>query len=247
MRKTGEMAFEPIDPTEDRTILKLDEIEQKSRTRKPNLWNPPASKMEIPKMSKEIDGTAEAELSAFQIAYTELLYSVGEKRYGLRRDSDFTVDVFIPEGDLIPSLLEYKVIGGPIVHVILPVCSIKDFEGRIHRILLSVKAALRSKAVELMSVVKRRERQLKLDVPLFKTYDALDGHKLEIVQELIVTITDKTTGAVVTRVKRELEEPFRIMIHRAKLELIVHNKLIKEVQKQQKEGKISYAKQSNKI
>ena len=241
------MAFDPLDPTEDHTIPELEEVEKSNRTRKPNLWNPPISKMEIPKMSKEIDGTAAKELLAFQTTYTELLYSVGEKKYDLRRNLDFTVDVFIPEGDLIPNLLEYKVIGGPIVHVILPVCSIEDFEGRLHRILLSVKRALRSKALELMSVVQQRDKELKAEAPPFRTYDALDGHKLEVLQEIIVTITDKTTGAVVTRTKRELEESPRIMIHRAKLELIVHNKLIKEVEKQQKEGKISYAKQPDTI
>jgi hypothetical protein len=241
------MTFEPQDPTEDHTIPRLGEIEKQNRTRRPNLWNPPASKMEIPKMSKEIEGTAANQLALLQTTYTELLFSVGEKKYGLRRDSDFTVDVFIPEGTLIPTLLEYKVIGGPIVHVILPVCSIENFEGRIHRILRDVKIQLRSKAVELMSVVKRRDKELKLQVPTFATYDALDGHKLEIVQEQIVTITDKTTGAVVSRVKPEKEEAFRIMIHRAKLELIVHNKLIKEVEKQQKEGNISYAKQPDTI
>lgn len=241
------MAFDPIDPSEDRSIPRLDEVEKQNRTRKPNLWNPPESKMEIPRMSKEIVGTAASELLAFQTTYTELLYSVGEKKYDLRRNLDFTVDVFIPEGDLIPNLLEYKVIGGPVVHVILPVCSIEDFERRIHRILLSVKTALRSKALEAMSVIEQRDKELKAEVPPFRSYDALDGHKLEIIQEQMVTITDKTTGAVVTRVKRELDEPLRIMVHRAKLELIVHNKLIKEVEKQQKEGKISYAKQINEV
>ena len=241
------MAFEPQDPTEDHTIHQLNEVEKQNRTRKPNLWNPPESTMEIPKMSKEIEGTAAAELNLMQETYTELLYSVGERKYDLRRDLDFTVDVFLPEGNLIPSLLEYKVIGGPVVHVVLPVCSIKHFEGRIHRILRDVKIQLRSKAVELMSVVKERDKQLKTEVPTFRTYDELDGHRLEIVQEQVVTITDKTTGAVVSRVKKEKDEPFRIMIHRAKLELITHNKLIKEVEKQQKEGKISYAKQSGEV
>lgn len=241
------MTFEPQDPTEDHTIHQLNEVEKQNRTRKPNLWNPPESTMEIPKMSKEIEGTAAAELNLMQETYTELLYSVGEKKYNLRRDLDFTVDVFLPEGNLIPSLLEYKVIGGPVVHVILPVCSIKNFEGRIHRILRDVKIQLRSKAVELMSIVKQRDKALKLEVPIFALYDQLEGHKLQIVQELMVTVTDKTTGAVVTRVMRESEEPFRIMIHRAKMELIIHNKLIKEVEKQQKEGKISYAKQSGEV
>ena len=241
------MTFEPVDPTEDKTIPELNKAERQNRTRKPNLWNPPESTMEIPKMSKEIEGTAANQLALLQTTYTELLYSVGEKKYDLRRDLDFTVDVFIPEGVIIPALLEYKVLGGHVVHVILPVCSIENFEGRIHRILRDVKIQLRSKTVELMSVVKQRDKELKLEVPTFRTYDALDGHKLEIVQEQIVTITDKTTGAVVSRVKKEKDEAFRIMIHRAKLELIVHNKLITEVEKQQKEGKISYAKQSSEV
>ena len=58
-------------------------------------------------------------------------------------------------------------------------------------------------------------------------YD-LEDHHLEIKREQKVTIFDPTTGITVTRTMPAESEPWRLMTHWAKMELIKINKLVKE-------------------
>ena len=58
-------------------------------------------------------------------------------------------------------------------------------------------------------------------------YD-LEDHHLEIKREQKITIFDPTTGITVTRTMPAESEPWRIMTHWAKMELIKLNKLMEE-------------------
>lgn len=229
--------FDPIDPTDDKTIPILNRIDEKRRKATPNLWV-------IPKMTKDIPESSEAQLNQYQKTYTDILYSVGKEKYGLLPNLDFVVEVVIPTGNL--SALGFQVVGGPIVHVVLPICSISDFEQKIHRILRDVKEMLHSKSVEVRTKLHDMDKALKAQCPPFMTYDQLDGHKLEVLQEQKITITDKSTGATVTRIKKEDKESWRIMVHRAKLELIEVNRMIREIEKEKAREK-TYVEQSHEV
>jgi hypothetical protein len=227
-----------FDPTEDRSIPQVQEYEKSRVKSTPNLWK-------IPVMTKDLPPSTVQQLGQFQKTYAELLYSVGEKKYNLRRNSDFTVEIVIPEGNL--SALGYQVVGGPIVHVVLPVCSVDKFEQRIHRILRDVKECLRSKSLEVKVKLDELAEATKSQVPVFYCFEKLQGHQIEVIQEQIVTITDKTTGVTVTRTKKESEEPYRIMIHRAKQELVQVNGLVEELKKKEKAKKEENVKQTNEV
>lgn len=227
-----------FDPTEDRHIPELAQTEKSHKATQPNLWK-------IPKMTKDLPPTAEQQLGQYQKTYTELLYSVGEKKYGLHREYDFTVEVVIPEGNL--SSLGYQVVGGPVVHVVLPVCSVDKFEQRIHRILRDVRDCLRSKSLEIKVKLDKAQEEAKSKIPAFQYFEKLEGHHIQVIQEQLVTIIDKTTGVTVTRTKNEAEESYRIMVHRAKQELVQVNDLVEELRKKEEAKKEENAQQTNEV
>ncbi len=232
------MSDNDFDPTEDRHIPELARTEKNHKRIQPNLWK-------VPQMTPDLPPSATEQLGQYQTTYTELLYSVGEKKYGLHREYDFTVEVVIPEGNL--SALGYQVVGGPIVHVVLPVCSVDKFEQRIHRILRDVKDCLRSKSLEIKVKLDKAIEEAKSKVPTFHYFEKLEGHRVEVIQEQMVTIIDHTTGVTVTRTKKEIEESYRIMTHRAKLELVQVNDLVEELKKKEKVKKESYEQQTNEV
>lgn len=214
-----------FDPSGERSIAAYNESERLRRKSTPNLWK-------IPQMTPDLPPSSEAQLKEFQTTYTELLYSVGASRYGLRRKFDFTVDVIVPTKNMQELGAHYSVFGGPVVTVVLPVCPIHIFEENIHRILRDVKATLTTKALDIRTKLLERSEEVKRFVVPFAPYEKLEGHRLEVTVERIVTIVDKDTKVTVSRTKSEEEEPTRLMIHRAKLELMEINGLVKELEEQ---------------
>lgn len=214
-----------FDPSGERSIAAYNESERLRRKSTPNLWK-------LPQMTPDLPPSSETQLKEFQTTYTELLYSVGASRYGLRRKFDFVVDVIVPTQNMLEMGAHYSVFGGPVVTVVMPVCPIHIFEENIHRILRDVKSTLTTKALEIRTKLLERSEELKMFVVPFAPYKDLEGHNLELTVERIVTIVDKDTKVTVSRTKREDQEPTRIMIHRAKLELMEINNLVKELEEQ---------------
>lgn len=225
-----------FDPSGERSIAAYNESERLRRKSTPNLWK-------VPKMTPDLPPSAEEQLKKYQQTYTELLYSVGEKKYNLRPGFDFTVDIVLPFEQF--SNLAYQIIGGAVVHVSMAVCSVDMFEERIHIILRQVKERLRTKSLDIRTELIKRDEEIKKIVPPFVLYEQLEGHSLEITIERIVTITDKDTKVTVSRTKKETQEPTRLMIHRAKMELIEVNGLVKELEAQSKEE--TYAQQTHEV
>lgn len=214
-----------FDPTAERNFSAYAEAERIKRKSTPNLWK-------IPQMTPNLPPSVEEQLEKYQATYTELLYSVGEKKYDLRRKFDFVVDVIIPTQNMQDLGLKYSVVGGPVVQLVMAICSVKEFEGRIHGILSEVKERLRTKSLEIRTKLMERSEELKKIAPPFTLYEELEGHHLEITIERTVTITDKNTRVTVSRTRGEEKEAARIMIHKARLELIEVNSLVKELEAQ---------------
>ncbi len=202
---------------EETSIPKLNDVEKQSRKQIPNLWN-------LPKVDKGWEKKRD-ELAQYQKMYTDLLYRIGKKTYGLVPDFDFTVEVTLPSGKFAD--VSYQVIAGPTVQLILNVCSTKDFEKLLHPILEKVRASVHSKVIEKSVELIKRQDEVKKDIPPFVLYEDLKGHKLEITREHVLTIYDPSTGITIKRVEPAESEPWRIMTHRAKMELIELTKLNK--------------------
>ena len=209
-----------IDPV---SIPQLHESEKRSREQTPKLWN-------LPKVDKSFQKKL-AELAPFQKMYTELLYKIGKNRYGLIPEFDFTVDIILPTGKF--SELSYEIIAGPVCHLVVTVCSIKEFEKLLHPILEKVRNSVYNKSIDRTTALVKRQEEAKKLIPPFMLYD-LEDHGLEIKREQRLTIFDPTTGITVTRSMPAESEPWRIMTHRAKMELIKLNKLVKEFDNQEK-------------
>jgi len=93
--------------------------------------------------------------------------------------------------------------------------------------------------------LRKRQDEMKKLVPPFFFYD-FSKSNLEIKREHIITIYDPTTGITVTRRKPAESEPWRIMTHRAKMELIRWNKQAKEFESREENDETSI-KNENKI
>ena len=203
-----------IDPV---SIPQLNDKEKNDRIQVPKLWN-------LPKVDKSFQRKLK-ELEPFQKTYTEILYRVGKNRYNLIPQFDFTVEVILPTGKFTE--LSYEIIAGPICHLVMTVCPIKEFEDNLHPILEKVRNSVYNKSIErTVSLIKRQEEAKKL-APPFMLYN-LEDHGLEIKREQKITIFDPTTGVTVTRSMPAESEPWRLMTHRAKMELLKFNKLAKE-------------------
>ena len=72
----------------------------------------------------------------------------------------------------------------------------------------------------------------------------LEDHHLEILREQKITIFDPTTGITVTRTLPAETEPWRIMTHRAKMELIKLNKLVEEFEDREEDRGTSNANEN---
>ncbi len=203
-----------IDPV---SIPQLNNVEKKNRKQVPRLWN-------LPQVDKSFQRKLN-ELKPFQETYTELFYKIGKSRYGLNPQSDFTVDVILPTGKF--SDLSYEIIAGPTCHLVFTVCSTKDFEKLFHPVLQKVFNSVHNKAIESTVRLRKRQEEAKKLAPPFMLYN-LEDHGLEILREQKITIFDPTTGVTVVRTLPAETEPWRIMTHRAKLELIKLNKLVEE-------------------
>lgn len=228
-----------FDPSGERSIAAYSESERLRRKSTPNLWK-------IPQMTPDLPPSVEKQLKEFQTTYTNLLYSVGASRYGLRREFDFVVDVIVPSQNMQDLGAHYSVFGGPVVTVVMPVCPIHIFEENIHRILRDVKDCLTTKALDIRTKLLERSEELKQFVVPFAPYKDLERHHLEITVERIVTIVDRDTKVTVSRTKREDQEATRLMIHRAKLELIEINGLVRELE-EQSEKEAENAQQINEV
>jgi hypothetical protein len=203
-----------IDPV---SIPQLDNKEKNDRIQVPKLWN-------LPKVDKSFQRKLK-ELEPFQKTYTELLYKIGKDKYNLTPQFDFTVEVILPTGKF--SELSYDIIAGPICHLIMTVCPIKEFEKNLHPILEMVRNSVYNKSIERTTALIKRQEEAKKLAPPFMLYN-LEDHHLEIKREQKITIFDPTTGITVTRSMPAESEPWRLMTHRAKMELIKLNKLVKE-------------------
>jgi hypothetical protein len=209
-----------IDPV---SIPQLNDKEKNDRIQVPKLWN-------LPKVDKSFQRKL-AELEPFQKTYTELLYKIGKDKYNLIPQFDFTVEVILPTGKF--SELSYEIIAGPICHLVMTVCPIQEFEDNLHSILEKVRNSVYNKSIDrTVALVKRQEEAKKL-APPFMLYN-LEDHHLEIKREQKLTIFDPTTGITVTRSMPAESEPWRLMTHRAKMELIKLNKLVKEFEAREK-------------
>ena len=202
---------------EEVSIFGLNEAEKRDRKQTPNLWK-------LPKVDKSFQRKLE-ELKPFQKTYTDILYRIGKNRYGLNPESDFTVEVILPTGKF--SDISYDIIAGPICHLIMTVVSIPEFEKLVHPVLEMVRNSVHNKSIDRIVALKKRQEEIKKLVPPFMLY-GLESHHLEISREQKVTIFDPTTGMTVVRTLPAESEPWRIMTHRAKMELIRLNKLVKE-------------------
>jgi hypothetical protein len=203
-----------IDPV---SIPQLNDKEKKDRIQIPKLWN-------LPKVDKSFQRKLK-ELEPFQKTYTELLYKIGKNRYNLIPQFDFTVEVILPTGKF--SELSYDIIAGPICHLIMTVCPITEFEKNLHPILEMVRNSVYNKSIERTTALVKRQEEAKRLAPPFMLYN-LEDHHLEIKREQKITIFDPTTGITITRSTPAESEPWRLMTHRAKMELIKFNKLAKE-------------------
>ena len=203
---------------EEVSILQLSKVDKQNRKQSPKLWNP------LPKVDKSYQRKL-AELKPFQKTYTEILYRIGKDRYGLNPKSDFTVEVILPTGKF--SDISYDIIAGPTCHLIMTVCSIKVFEKQVHSILEMVRNSVYNKSIDRVVEIRKRQDEIKKLAPPFMLYN-LEDHHLEITREQKITIFDPTTGITVTRTMPAESEPWRLMTHRAKLELVKLNKLVKE-------------------
>ena len=202
---------------EEVSIPQLNEVDRKNRKQTPSLWK-------LPKVDKS-DQKKLAELEQYQRMYTKILYHVGKSKYNLNKDSDFTVEVILPTENF--SDLSYHIIAGPVCQLILTVCSTKEFEALLHPLLEMVKASVHNKYIDNIVKLKKRQDEIKKLIPPFMTYD-LEDHHLEVKREQKITIFDPTTGITVTRTMPDESEPWRLMTHWAKMELIKLNKLVKE-------------------
>ena len=202
---------------EEVSIPQLNEVDRKNRKQTPSLWK-------LPKVDKSYQKKL-AELAQYQRMYTKILYHVGKSKYNLNKDSDFTVEVILPTENF--SNLSYHIIAGPVCQLILTVCSTKEFEELLHPLLEKVKASVHNKYIDNIIQLKKRQDEIKKLIPPFMLYD-LEDHHLEIKREQKVTIFDPTTGITVTRTMPAESEPWRLMTHWAKMELIKLNKLVKE-------------------
>jgi len=201
---------------EETSILKLKEYDKHSRL--PNLWN-------LPKVDKSFQRKLE-ELKPYQEMYEKLLYQIGENKYNLKPSFDFTVDVVLPTGKL--SDLSYHIIAGPICHLTMTVCSTQEFEKTVHSILKEVRDSVHNKSVESSIKLRKRQEEIKKEIPPFQLYGDLNNHHLEIIREQKITIFDPKTGITVTRKVPAESEPWRITAHKAKMDLLRHNKLLRE-------------------
>ncbi len=199
------------------SIPQLSNAESKNRKQTPKLWN-------LPKVDKSFQRNLDA-LRPYQKTYTDILYKVGKNKYGLIPEFDFTVEVILPTGKF--SELSYDIIAGPTCHLIMTVCSISEFEKLLCPILEKVRNSVHSKSLDRVIALRKREKEIKKLIPPFILYD-LEDHHLEIKREQKITIFDPTTGITVTRITPAETEPWRIMTHWAKMELIKLNKLVKE-------------------
>ena len=202
---------------EEVSIPQLNEADRKSRKQTPSLWK-------LPQVDKSYQKKL-AELEQYQRMYTKILYHVGKSKYNLNKDSDFTVEVILPTENF--SDLSYHIIAGPVCQLILTVCSTKEFEALLHPLLEMVKASVHNKYIDKIVKLKKRQDEIKKLIPPFMTYD-LEDHHLEVKREQKITIFDPTTGITVTRTMPAESEPWRLMTHWAKMELIKLNKLVKE-------------------
>lgn len=213
---------------EETSISQLSVADKKNRDKTPNLWN-------LPKVDKSWERNLE-ELKKFQQTYTELLYKIGKDKYGLNPKSDFTVDVILPTGKF--SDLSYHIIPGATCHLIFSVCPITEFEKVVHPILSKVKTSVHNKSLQSIIEIRKIQEKIKKIIPPFKLYN-LEDHRLEIKREQKVIIYDPTTGITVTRTMPAESEPWRIMTHHAKTELIKLNKLIKEFESRDQNGTLN--------
>ena len=205
------------------SIPAVQENEKRHKLQRPKLWN-------LPKVDKSFQRKLD-ELKPYQEMYTKLLYKIGEDKYNLNPTSDFTVEVILPTGEF--SDLSYHIIPGPTCHLILTVCSIKEFEKLLHPLLEKVRNSVYNKAIERTVELQKRQAEAKKLAPPFMLYN-LENHHLEIKREQKITIFDPLTGITVTRTMPAETEPWRIMTHRAKLELVKLNKLVKEFENREK-------------
>jgi len=210
---------------EEVSIVKLNETEKKDRKQTPKLWN-------LPQVDKSFQRKLEA-LKPFQKTYTELFYKVGKEKYGLNPKSDFVVDVILPTGKF--SDLSYDIIAGPTCHLVFTVCPIKEFEKLIFPVLEMVRHSLHNKAIDRTIAIRKRQEEAKKLCPPFTLYN-LEDHHLEIKREQKITIFDPTTGITVTRTMPAESEPWRIMTHWAKMELVKLNKLMEEFEERGNDG-----------
>lgn len=222
---------------EEVSIPQLNNAEKRNRKQVPNLWN-------LPKVDKSFQQKL-AELKPYQETYTELLYKIGKDRYGLNPQSDFTVEVVLPTGKF--SDISYDIIAGPICHLIMTVCSTKEFEKLLHPILEMVRNSVHNKSIDRVIALRKRQEEIKKLIPPFMLYN-LEDHHLEILREQKITIFDPTTGITVTRTLPAESEPWRIMTHRAKMELLRLNKLVKEFESREAtENNGTFNEDENKI
>lgn len=211
---------------EEVSILQLSKVEKQNRKQSPKLWKP------LPKVDKSFQRKLE-ELKPYQEMYRTLLYKIGEDKYSLKPEFDFTVEVILPTGKF--SDLSYEIIAGPTCHLIMTVCSIQEFEKTIYSILERVRDLVYNKSIESITQLQKRQDEIKKLIPPFLLYN-LEDHHLEIKREQKVTIFDPTTGINVVRSMPAESEPWRIMTHKAKLELLKLNKLVKEFNTREKEN-----------
>ena len=211
---------------EETSIPKLAEVEKRNRSTVPKLWK-------IPQVDKKYQKNID-ELKKYQKTYTDILYKIGKDRYNLNKDFDFTVEVILPTGNFTD--LSYHIISGPVVSLILTVVSTKEFEKLLHPILEEVRNSVHNKSVERIVELRKRQEEIKREFPPFVLYEELKDHKLEIKREQRITIFDSTTGITVVYPMPAESEPWRIMAHRAKMELIKLNKLVKEFESRENHG-----------
>ena len=225
------------------SIPAVQENEKRHKLQKPNLWKP------LPKVDKSFQRKLE-ELKPYQEMYLKLLYQIGEDKYNLKPKSDFTVEVILPTGKF--SDLSYEIIAGPTCHLVMTVCSIQEFEDSVHHILEQIRNSVYNKSIESTVQIQKRQNEIKKLIPPFFLYN-LEDHHLETIREQKITIFDPTTGITVTRTMPAESEPWRIMTHKAKMELLKLNKLVKEFQRREKEhgtskenaNKVSLKSESN--
>lgn len=176
------------------------------------------------------------ELMQIKATFEYLFYQVGEKQYGLRPKFDFEVEVTIPEGGKLAEM-SYHIIGGGCVQVIMPICPILHFQPKVHEILKQVKEAVRTKSLEKITELIKRQEEIKKLIPAFQLYEELNNHRLKITRELKVTVYDETTKVSSIEIASEDDTNFRILTHYAKQTLIQKLEIIKQFEEQQEKKK----------